>query len=259
MSRVRVHQLSAGSIVTNKGALNNRDWGVPYEHPNPMYVLEHPRGLVLFDTGMNHRGLANPDGWWGEAVRGLEVRVVEKDCMPAQLAALGMSPRDVKYVVISHLHFDHAGEMESFPDATFIVRASELRYAWWPDPHMRHVYILDDLVNTRRFSYVEVPDLVDFDLFGDGSIVCIPTPGHTPGHQSAILDVEDRPSKVVLCGDACYLTDNLEGLIFSAGLLWNAEAWCQSIGRLKLLRSQGYDLWLGHDMDDWRRHGGTVG
>ena len=107
MSKVTLHQLTSGSFVVDKGTLNNRDWGVPYEHPNPMYVMEHPKGIVLFDTGMNHRGLGNPKEWWGETISGLEMRVKEKDCLPAQLASIGMKPQDVRYVVMSHLHIDH--------------------------------------------------------------------------------------------------------------------------------------------------------
>jgi glyoxylase-like metal-dependent hydrolase (beta-lactamase superfamily II) len=256
MSKVKLHQLTSGSFVVDKGTLNNRDWGVPYEHPNPMYVMEHPKGIVLFDTGMNHRGLGNPKEWWGETISGLEMRVKEKDCLPAQLAGIGMKPQDVRYVVMSHLHIDHAGEMESFPDATFIVRSTELKFAWWADPHMRHVYIMNDLRNTRKFRYVELPDDVDFDLFGDGSIVCMHTPGHTPGHQSAVVDVEGRDRKVIFCADACYLTENLEYRVYSANLMWNAEAWCRTIGRLRMMKDQGYDLWLGHEMEDWLRHEG---
>jgi N-acyl homoserine lactone hydrolase len=256
MSKVRLHQMTAGSFVVDKGNLNNKDWGVRYEHPNPMYAMEHPKGIVLFDTGINHRGLGNMKEWFGATIAGHEVRVTEQDCLPSQLARLGIKPKDVKYVIMSHLHIDHAGEMESFPDATFVVRTSELKFAWWADPHMREVYIINDLINTRNFNYVELPDDVDFDLFGDGSIVCIHTPGHTPGHQSAIVDAEGMDSKVVFCADACYLTENLDYHIFSAGLLWNAEAWCRTIGRLRMMKKQGYDLWLGHDMEDWLRHSG---
>ena len=254
MSIVRLHPLTSGTFVVDKGTLNNHDWGVPYEHPNPMYVMEHRKGVVLFDTGLNHRGLGDPRAWWGETISGIEMRVSEKDCLPAQLGNLGMKLEDIDYVVMSHLHIDHAGEMESFPNATFIVRSSELKFAWWADPHMRHVYILNDLKNTRGFHYVELPDALDFDLFDDGSIVCIHTPGHTPGHQSAVVDVEGRDSKIIFCGDACYLTENLDYKVYSANLIWNTEAWCQTIGRLKMLKHQGYDLWLGHEMEDWQRH-----
>jgi len=257
MSQVRLHQMTSGTFVVNKGNLNNRDWGMRYEHPNPMYAMEHPKeGIILFDTGMNHRGLGNPAEWWGETISGHEVRLTEDDCMPAQLARRGIKGEDVRYVVMSHLHIDHAGEMESYPNATFIVRASELKYAWWASPHMRHVYIMKDLINTRNFHYVELPDDVDYDLFGDGSIVLIHTPGHTPGHQSAVVNAEGQDRKVVFCAAACYLRENLEYHIYSSGLLWNAESWCRTISRLRMMEKQGYDLWLGHEMENWVRHGG---
>jgi glyoxylase-like metal-dependent hydrolase (beta-lactamase superfamily II) len=255
MTKVRMHAFTAGTYVVDKGTLNNRDWGTKYEHPNPMYAFEHPtHGLVLFDTGVNHRGLADPAAWWGKTVAGLEIRVSEQDCMPARLRSVGLKPEDVKFVIMSHLHIDHAGEMESFPKATFVVRASEMKFAWWADPHMRHVYVVNDLKNTRGFEYLEIPDDVDWDLFGDGSMVLIHTPGHTPGHQSLIVDAEKSDRKRLLCADACYLRENLAYQIYSANLLWNAEAWCRTITRLRVHESLGQDLWMGHDMDDWKRH-----
>ena len=255
MVRVRMHAFSSGTYLVNKGTLNNREWGVKYEHPNPMYAFEHPRhGVVLFDTGINHRGLSEPMAWWGPAVANLEVRATEQDCMPACLRSVGVRPEDVKYVMMSHLHIDHAGEMESFPNATFVVRASEMKFAWWADPHMRHVYAFNDLKNTRGFEYLEIAESVDFDLFGDGSLILIHTPGHTPGHQSVIVDAEGAERKRILCADACYLRENLEYKIYSAGLIWNAEAWCRSIGRLRAYEGLGYDLWMGHEMEDWQRH-----
>ena len=71
----------------------------------------------------------------------------------------------------------------------------------------------------------------------------------TPWNQSAMVDVTGRDRKVILCGDACYLAENLECRIYSAGLIWNAEAWCQSIGRLRMMKNQGYDLWLRHSRE----------
>jgi len=64
-----------------------------------------------------------------------------------------------------------------------------------------------------------------------------------------MVDVTGRDRKVILCGDACYLAENLECRIYSAGLIWNAEAWCQSIGRLRMMKNQGYDLWLRHSRE----------
>jgi glyoxylase-like metal-dependent hydrolase (beta-lactamase superfamily II) len=254
MGEVKLHAFSCGSFVTDKGTLNNKDWGVPYEHPIPMYLFEHRKGMVLFDTGMNHRGLSNGREWWGDIYRGETVKVTEADCMPAQLKKIGINPKDIRYVIMSHLHIDHAGEMESFPQATFVVRNSELRFAWWPDRHMKDIYAFSDLKNTRKFDYLELEDGFDFDVFADESLVCVHTPGHTPGHQSLIVRASGYDASIVLAADACYTMENLDFQPASSGLMWNVEAWCRSIRKLQHFREIGYDVWLGHDSDDWRRH-----
>ena len=91
------------------------------------------------------------------------------------------------HVIMSHLHIDHAGEMTSFPKAQFIVRTSELSYGWWPSMHQRYTYAFNDLKDTRFYNYLELPDIVDFDLFQDGSLICIAT----PGHQSLIVKLQN--------------------------------------------------------------------
>jgi len=86
-----------------------------------MYVMEHPAGIVLFDTGMSHGGLGSPHEYWGETVDGLDLARDGKGLHGRQACLPGVESKDVRYVVMSHLHFDHAGEMESFPEATSIV------------------------------------------------------------------------------------------------------------------------------------------
>ncbi len=201
-----MHPFSCGSYVVDRGVLDNAHWGERYEHPIPMYAFRHPRGVVVFDTGHSHRGLEDPVAWYGEKTLAgfLDIRVREEDCLPAQLRSVGIEPEEVTHVILSHLHIDHAGEMASFPDALFVLRASELPYAWWSPPNQRNSYIMNDLLPTRNFRYLELPDGLDFDLFGDGSLVCVHTPGHTPGHQSLLARLPERGRTLVLCGDACY-------------------------------------------------------
>ena len=120
-----MYPFSCGSYVIDRGILDNASWGEPYEHPIPMFAFRHPRGVVLFDTGHNHRGLADPRKWYGKSLDGfLEIRIAEDDCLPRQLSKVGIGLSEVTYVILSHLHIDHAGEMASFPGAKFIVRAS---------------------------------------------------------------------------------------------------------------------------------------
>lgn len=245
---------TCGTWISNKGTMDNVSWGEYYQSPNPMFAFRHPKGVVLFDTGVNIKGVRDPLNWWGAFVSDITMNITPDDELPTQLARVGIGPEEVKYVVMSHLHIDHVGAMTSFPEATFIVRQSELRFAWWPQPSMRLVYPFNDLRDTRNFTYLELPDGKDFDIFGDGSLVCIHTPGHTPGHQSLLAAIPGYDKKILLCQDACYLRYNLGGNQYSSGLMWNVESWYHSLSLLQHYERLGCELWTGHDMDDWKRH-----
>ncbi len=249
--KIRFHPFTSGTLVVNKGTLNNKDWGIPYEHPNPMFAVRHPKGVVVYDTGMNGQGIADPAAWWGESIKGVEVRLKPSERLPEQLKAVGIDPEEVKFVVMSHLHIDHVGEMHSFPKATFLVRRSELSYAWWPGRNQWHTYCFKDLLGVRDFNYVEIPDTVDFDLFGDGVLVMVHTPGHTPGHQSLAVTLPDYDRPLFLCQDACYMKENLDGASYGAGLLWCAEEHFKTIERIRFYQNIGYEIWFGHEMESW--------
>jgi glyoxylase-like metal-dependent hydrolase (beta-lactamase superfamily II) len=217
-----------------------------------MFAIRHPKGIVVFDTGHNHRGLKDPQAWYGKSIEGFKsINITEGDCLPAQLGKVGIDPAEVTHVVLSHLHIDHAGEMESFPKARFVVRAAELSYAWWPAPNMRHTYVVNDLKETRFFNYLELRDGEEFDVFGDGALTCIHTPGHTPGHQSLAVRLPDHDKPMMLCADACYTPFTLEGNPYCAGLMWNLDEFHRSLGRLRHYRDIGYEMWYGHDMAAW--------
>ena len=103
-----------------------------------------------------------------------------------QLERLGLSPDNIRYVIMTHLHMDHSGWMRLFPKSTFIVRKAELRHAWWPEKWLGHLSF-DDYKDTRDFTFIEPGDDEDYDVFGDGTVVCIDTKGHSPGHQSVLV------------------------------------------------------------------------
>jgi glyoxylase-like metal-dependent hydrolase (beta-lactamase superfamily II) len=97
-----------------------------------------------------------------------------------------------------------------------------------------------------------LPDTIDFDVFQDGSLICIATPGHTPGHQSLVVKLPDYDKPIVLCADSCYGPVNLEGRLYGSGLMWNTEAWLKTIQKLKYYSSIGHELWFGHNMESWQ-------
>jgi N-acyl homoserine lactone hydrolase len=131
-----------------------------------MFAIEHPKGLVLFDTGP----LVDN---WPDFVRN-DVETTPEQRADRQLARLGYAPEGVKYVVLSHMHLDHCGGMTLFPDATFIVRKRELRAAWWPES-FEGGYVFNDCKDTRGYRYLQPRDDEEVDLFFDGSVVCIDT------------------------------------------------------------------------------------
>ena len=102
-----------------------------------------------------------------------------------------------------------SGAWPLFPDATFVVRRQELRAAWWPDAYERG-YDFDRLLQTRDLKYLQPADGETFDVFEDGSLVCIDTKGHTEGHQSLVVTCPS-PGRIVLVGDAAQVAENLDG------------------------------------------------
>jgi glyoxylase-like metal-dependent hydrolase (beta-lactamase superfamily II) len=250
--KMTLFPFTTGTYVVDQGTMDNIHWGFPYEHPLPVFAIRHPKGTVIFDTGHNHRGLSDPKGWYGKSIEKIiKINVTKDDCLPFQLQKAGIDPAEVTHVIMSHLHIDHTGEMMSFPKAQFIVRATELKYCWWPPLHQRYTYAFNDLKDTRFYNYLEIPDIIDFDVFQDGSLICIATPGHTPGHQSLIVRLPDYDKPFILCADACYTPFNLENNLYGCGLMWNTEAWFNTITKLKYYQNIGYELWFGHHMESW--------
>ncbi len=215
--------------------------------PCPSYLIEHPKGLVLFDTGCNPQVAVDPVGYWGKVAEFLQVRFSPDLVVDAQLKLLGYKPADVKYVVVSHLHLDHSGGLALFPHAQFLIMKGELPYAYWPDRHARAGFIFNDLVPTRRFDWKELEG--DTDLFGDGSLKMLKTAGHTPGEASLFVRLRHRP--ILLTGDTVHIRAQL-GTLAPMGVDWNKSEASESIRRLKEMQDRGEArLWISHDPEDW--------
>ncbi len=231
---------SAKMHVPDRGMMSGRPSGVPVTIPVPFYLIDHPKGLALFDTGMkldNWPSQYRPDG---------DQR--PDQMIDLQLANIGYKPDDIKYVIMSHLHLDHAGGMPLFPKSTFIVRKSELRAAWWPEAFQVH-YIFDDYKDTRGFNYMELDDTEAFDVFQDGSVICIDTKGHSQGHQSLVVNLPNS-GKFVLTADAAAMAEILdEGVLPSVA--WNAEEALRSLRKVQHMKREGATVLMAHDPDQW--------
>lgn len=150
----------------------------------------------------------------------------------AQLKALGLKPEDIDVVVNTHLHFDHCGNNALFKNAKFYVQADELRYAYAPDKFMKNAYI-------RSFFDLEVDYVLIRGRYKlTEHVWLLPTPGHTPGHQSVVVELPDG-RRVVYCGDAATLRECIERRNIP-GVLWRADVALRSIDRLRSIRNAIY-------------------
>jgi N-acyl homoserine lactone hydrolase len=218
--------------------------------PCPSFLIEHPKGLVLFDTGCNPKVIDDAVGYWGDVAKSLPIKWSKNETLDKQIQGVGYKPEDVKYVILSHAHLDHAGGLAYFPKAKFIVGANELRYAYWPDPDRRWAFIMNDYVPTRGFNWIELGQ--DLDLFGDGALEFLYTPGHTPGECSLLVKLPHR--EVLLTGDTVHLRAAITAEA-TMGIDTDPIQSVISLQRIKAIRDiRGATMWITHDPEDWKEH-----
>ena len=225
--------------------------------PVSMWVIDHPKGLVVVDTGNNN---AIADGkckshWAAGNCDFLKPNQKRDDAIDRQLQKLGYSVDQVKAVITSHAHLDHIGNIKMFPKAVHVIQKKELYQAWWPEKFQRDggVFVVADFDGPARdFNYLELNG--DYDLFGDGSVVVLSTPGHTLGHQSVKVKLASGKT-IVMAQDAIWMKENMEG--YPAGLNYSVKDYNDSITRLKMMRDlEGAELYYGHDQDQYKAGGG---
>jgi glyoxylase-like metal-dependent hydrolase (beta-lactamase superfamily II) len=225
------------------GGQGNIDWA-----PVSFYVLKHPKGNVIIDTGNNDKTITDPEGWWGPLAKGFGLKMTQNDAMAAQLAKIGLKPSDIKYVAVGHMHLDHGGNVSQFPNATFIVQDDEMKAAWWPDQGFSVYYIPGDFADTKKYNMIRLNG--DLDLFGDKSIEVRRAPGHTPGSQFAVVRLP-KTGTVVLTSDVVYLKESLDkNLIPPIPGTWSPGAMYDSYQKIRLVRDgERGSIFYGHDPD----------
>jgi N-acyl homoserine lactone hydrolase len=240
---IRLFALPCGWLEGNLGLFLEGATGT-IRAPVPSWLVLHPQGAVVFDTGLHTDVQTDAEARVGflAKVYGIEFRRGEE--LAARLRALDVDPERVRWMVSSHLHFDHVGGNAQLPNATLVVQRREWEAAADPDLRAKNAY------DPRDFDLGQPRRLVDgeHDLFGDGSITCVPSYGHTPGHQS--LRVRLPSGDVVLTADACYLRRALDELHLPP-VVHDREAMLASYQRLRALEAAGARLYFGHDPAPW--------
>lgn len=212
--------------------------------PIPFYVLEHPDGVALFDCGLPAAMCDRSESYLKALqTQDLDVTLTPEETLTSHLQRLDIDPAKVRFAVLSHLHFDHAGGLRELPNATVVVQRREWEAGF--DREASQHYGL----RKRYFDLGHAVELVDgeHDLFGDGSAVCIPSFGHTPGHQS--LRVRSGQGDHILVGDACYHCGVVESRQFPE--YSDQEAMNRALDGLLALREAGTVMVFGHDPDQW--------
>ncbi|MCA8904827.1 MAG: N-acyl homoserine lactonase family protein [Hyphomonas sp.] len=213
--------------------------------PVPSYLIVHPKGRVLFDTGLHEKELDDPADYAGDVIaRYHTFHFSAGEEIGARLRTIGVDPDGINIVVNSHLHFDHCGGNAQLPNADILIQRRELEHA--RATGSTNGYLVTDWDTGQRFREVDG----EHDIFGDGTVVCLPTYGHTPGHQSLRVQTE-LGGEYILCGDACYLKDSLEQM-HAPGIIVDREAALAVFRKFRELQELGARIMFGHDPDFWK-------
>jgi N-acyl homoserine lactone hydrolase len=245
MAALKLYALHCGGDMMDMALFDPFDanTGTKVYNPYFVYVITHPQGTVLFDSGA-HPGLGtDPEARLGAAAADFDMRLSPEDQIEQRLAAIGMTPGDVDVVVQSHLHFDHAGGLDWLTHASIVVQREELEFARHPPVYQELIYVPADF--SMDLNWLEIDG--DHDLFGDGRVVAISTPGHTRGHQSLLVRLDGET--IFLLADAAYLVEKMR-LRALPGILWSPDAVIASWDRIEEIeRSENARLITTHALD----------
>ena len=221
---MKLYVFSSGALTIGKHILQNLGPQDTIKVPVGFFVVMHPKGNVLFDTGNNDKIITDP-GYWGPFFKSLSPVNTPDMAIDAQLGKIGLKLDDITYVVVGHLHLDHGGNVGKFPNSTLIVQKDEIRNAFWPEPGTAGPYIPGDVAPLRSDFGEAMPNKYkmmqlngDMDIFGDGSVVVKRWVGHTPGSQMLVVRLP-KTGTIILTSDNVYFRENVEKNILPNAVL----------------------------------------
>lgn len=249
---LRLYVLDGGSIIIDAP----EKFGLTREQVKnsnmscPVYLIVHPRGTLLFDTGLGDRYFGRP---FNEALLGdppnplpLQSFVLVTKTVKSQLEAIGYSPLKIDFLAMSHPHADHIGNANDFAGSTFLVHKGDYDMMFGTNVQVNPAYAA---LKNSETKIIEG----DYDVFGDGTVVLLFTPGHTPGHQSLYVKLA-KTGGVVLSGDVYHYPEDLKLDSMSER---EKGPGITEASRKKLqafLAKTGAQLWIGHDINFFSQH-----
>jgi N-acyl homoserine lactone hydrolase len=257
---MRLYVFTSGTLTLDKSGLQTGATG-KITVPVAFFLIKHPKGNVLFDTGNNDKIITDPT-YWGPFIESLNPGRAADVAIDAQLNKVGVKPSDINYVILGHMHLDHAGNIGKFPTATIVYQRDEIVNAFWPKPGFGCCYITADFamlrsdVGQNQVNKQKVIELNgDLDLFGDGSVYIHRQVSHTPGSQMVVVRLP-KTGPVVLTSDVCYLMENLQkDILPSVALAYDPSGMLDGYAWVKhLMSAEGADVIFAHDAETFKKH-----
>src|ERR1700688_4125107 len=205
----KLYRLDCGHSLANDESVwtPGENAGRSIEFSSTCWLMQHGSEWVLWDTGVPESALNDPKGW--STLPKLIVYHLDKT-LTEQLATIGLKPNDVTYVALSHTHGDHIGNVRLFPNSTVLMQRAEYEWISSPDGPNENVNQLKALARKLMGTPKHLRLLDgDTDVFGDGSVTLVSTPGHTPGSQSLLVHLKNSDF-IILSGDVVHLEENFE-------------------------------------------------
>ncbi len=237
-TKIRVYVLDGGTIVGR----NLSRYNLPDEMRDlsvAVFLVVHPKGSLLFDSGLGDRYLnkqqAPPDPAY------TVIKTIK-----SQLSEIGYAPKDITYLALSHMHTDHVGNANDYAGSTWLVQRLE----------REAMFAATDTPNYQNYAALKDSKTIvldgDYDVFRDGSVVLISTPGHTPGHQSLFLKFATG-DPVILAGDLYHYPEEHSKHRFP-NFEPNIEQSALSRGKIEtLIEWTNAQLWIAHDILNYRK------
>jgi N-acyl homoserine lactone hydrolase len=205
----KLFRLDCGRSVANDESVwtPGENVGRTVEFSSTCWLMKHGNQWLLWDTGVPESALNNPKGW--STLPKLIVYHLDRS-LTDQLAEIGLKPSDVQWVAISHTHGDHIGNVRLFPNSSILIQRVE--YSWihsgdGPNANVNQLMALArELMGSP--NHLQLLD-GDTDVFGDGSVTLVSTPGHTPGSQSMLVHLK-KAGFIILSGDVAHSEENFE-------------------------------------------------
>jgi N-acyl homoserine lactone hydrolase len=242
----RLYRLDCGHSLANDESVwtPGENIGRSIEFSSTCWLIRRGSEWLLWDTGVPESALNNPKGW--STLPKLIVYHLDRT-LTNQLAAIGLKTNDITYVVASHTHGDHIGNVHLFPNSTILMQRAE--YAWIssPDGPNDNVNQLKALARNLLGAPKHLKLLEgDTDVFGDGSVVLVSTPGHTPGSQSLLIHLR-KSGFIILSGDVVHSEENFKRNIVPS-LNTDKVASIASMNKVRqMMATYNAKLFINHD------------